>query len=292
MLTLNVHAVIIQRGGQQQVGTLAIEGTPGSKSVVFWSDTVVHFEPQFLGFVPAGDLVKATMTLGGKGWEVAVDDLTSSLLFHLTVTGEPSQGFNRAQWFQEDPSSGAGPSIGRAPYLTTSSITFTHVEANGSQPRTDFADTRWMGLMGPYALRPTPIEHQSFGIREVRIGKTALQYLDDTAPFNNLLTTFNQRLNGWGPTTTTQSFRLAAAPLLGALRTQEKAIARQSWPPQIKALLGQFEGANSVIIGGLVALSQLSPTGLPAWRDRNAVDQQRAHQIVLRLHGDLGVPIG
>ena len=190
-----------------QIGTVGIVTPVATLYLAFWSDTAVGFLPQFVGLVKAGDLVHTMMQVTPAGWELKLDDITARRVVTKLVRAEPTSGYTSAQWIQEDPSSGVGPSVGRAPYPRTSLASFSDVKVNGAPPHVSFKDESWLGFRGAIAVRPTPLQGDSFQLEQTIVGSAARQYLADVAPYDDDLGVFGPEVLGWNAKTSHATMR-------------------------------------------------------------------------------------
>jgi Peptidase A4 family len=273
-----------------QIGTVGIETKLATLYLAFWSDTAVGFLPQFMGLVKPGDLVHTVMQVTATGWELKLDDITARRLVTTLVRDEPTAGYTSAQWIQEDPSSGVGPSVGRAPYPRTSLASFFDVNVNGAPPRVSFKDESWLGFRGAIAIRPTPLEGDSFQLEQTIVGGPARQYLGDVAPYDDDLGVFASEIFRWNAKTSRETMRSQAAPVLRELLAFEHDLVDQSWPSSalvhIPLLVARVQAEARIVR----SLPSLDPRDVPTWRLRFSSSTVLGGRAALGVRFALGIP--
>jgi hypothetical protein len=97
----------------------------------FWSDTVRHFHPVYLGFVSPGDVVHVSLRFERGRWWLKISDPRSAL--HLRFSTAQEQGpMTQADWLQEDVLNQR--TYRPFPYPRLSAITVGDLEVNGAPP--------------------------------------------------------------------------------------------------------------------------------------------------------------
>jgi hypothetical protein len=273
-----------------QIGTVGIETKLATLYLAFWSDTAVRFLPQFMGLVKAGDLVHTVMQVTATGWELKLDDTTARRVVTTLVRAEPTSGYTSAQWIREDPSSGVGPSVGRAPYPRTSLASFLDVNVNGAPPRVSFKDEAWLGFRGAIAIRPTPLEGDSFQLEQTIVGGPAREYLGDVAPYDDDLGVFAPEIFRWNAKTSRETMRSQAAPVLRKLLAFEHDLADQSWPSSALVHVPLLVARVQAEVRVLRSLSSLDPRDVPAWRLRFSSSTALGARAAFGVRFALGIP--
>jgi hypothetical protein len=273
-----------------QIGTVGIVTPVATLYLAFWSDTAVGFLPQFEGLVKAGDLVRTMMQVTPTGWELRLDDITARRVVTKLVRAEPTTGYTSAQWIQEDPSSGVGPSVGRAPYPRTSLASFTDVKVNGAPPRVSFKDESWLGFRGAIAIRPTPLEGDSFQLEQTIVGSAARQYLADVAPYDDDLGVFGPEILNWNATTSRKTMRAEVAPILRTLVAFQHNLADQTWPDSALDKIPVLVARDEVEARLLRSASSLDPRDVSTWRLRFSSLTGAGGRAALGVRFALGIP--
>ena len=142
---------------------------------VFWSDPVVHFEPQSIGVVAAGDVISYSMTKTSSGWVLRFRDRTTSQSRRVTVPYGQTTSFDEGQWIQEDPTFSNFSE--HLPYPQMSLVTFSHLKLNGRIPTLRFTYAQAMSTSNGVSLIPSKVRHNSFTFHHAK--GDALQYLRD-----------------------------------------------------------------------------------------------------------------
>jgi hypothetical protein len=273
-----------------QIGTVGVVSKLTTLYLMFWSDTTVGFLPQFLGIVDAGDLVYTSMQVTAAGWELKLDDITAGRAVSKLVRAEPTSGYTSAQWIQEDPSSGVGPSVGRAPYPPTSLASFSDVDVNGAPPLVSFKDQSWLGFRGAIAIRPTPLAGDTFALEQTIVGSAARQYLKDVAPYDDDLGVLGPEAYFWNAKTSPATIRAEAAPVLRTLRAFQHDLVAQSWPNAALVHIPVLVARMQVEVRLLRSLSNLDPREVPRWRSRFSSASGAGSRAALGVRFALGIP--
>jgi hypothetical protein len=273
-----------------QIGTVGVVSKLATVYLMFWSDTTVGFLPQFLGVVDAGDLVHTSMQVTAAGWELRLEDVTARRAVTKLVRAEPTSGYTSAQWIQEDPSSGVGPSVGRAPYPQTSLASFSDVNVNGAPPDVSFKDQSWLGFRGAVAIRPTALEGDTFQLEQTIVGSAARQYLGDVAPYDDDLGVLGPEVFFWNAKTSPATMRAEAAPVVRTLRAFQRDLVDQSWPNSALAHIPLLVARVQLEVRALRSLSSLDPADVPTWRSRFMSASGAGSRAALGVRFALGIP--
>ena len=144
---------------------LPFASTP-STYYAFWSYTAHDFRPVNLFPVNPGDDLAASMTLGRKGWTVAIADQSTGENARVTTAQEAHGSFNQAEWTQEDATDRlTGEPF---PYPPLSTVSFSRLAVNSTTPGLgDMASTA-MSENGN-ELTPGPLHDDSFTLHQVTL---------------------------------------------------------------------------------------------------------------------------
>jgi hypothetical protein len=170
-------------GLQQRTNAFLQIGTnenhlPTLRYYAFWSDTALGFRPRSLFDVRPGDVVRAGISRAPEGWRLRFDDVTAGRARTFVTPYARSAHFDEAEWLQEDPSTGCTD----FPYPTTSTVTFSQLQLNGSEARLPLTDAQVLESPNGSVLVPSHLRDGVFSL--VAPTGAAAQYLDDTEPFN------------------------------------------------------------------------------------------------------------
>lgn len=165
------HGRFIQIGfseGREVSAGLLAQGLHASANLpfyaAFWSDTAHHFQPQWIGGVEPGDLVRATLRLEHGRWALSLLDGAQLLSVHIVTRQEGGGPVQAAEWLQEDTArSVSGAEFFRYPKLST--VTFSDLRADGVAPRRVFSVRR--RLRGAQVAL-SPLRNASFTVKQIR----------------------------------------------------------------------------------------------------------------------------
>jgi hypothetical protein len=209
---------------------------------VFWSDPVVHFEPQTLATVKAGDLISYSMTKSSAGWTLRFRDRTSSQSGHVTIHYGATTSFNDGEWIQEDPTTGDFDV--HLPYPKMSLVTFSHLRLNEQVPQLNFKYATVLSSSNGVYLIPTSVRHNRFTFHHAK-GAT-LQYLQDALPLATALYPFdNDAQDNVTPS------RFIVQDLESNIRVFASDLKTQRWPkatrPDIAGFVTYLNGLDNLV---------------------------------------------
>lgn len=248
---------------------------------VFWSDPVVHFEPQSIGVVAAGNMISYSMTKTSSGWVLRFRDRTTSQSRRVSVRYGQTTSFNEGQWIQEDPTFSNFSE--HLPYPPMSLVTFSHLKLNGRIPTLRFTYAQAMSTSNGVFLIPSKVRHNSFTFHHAK--GDALQYLRDALPFNTAMYPFSQDVqDNVAPTAfTVQDVKNNIGQFIGNL-------ASQHWPKGTRTDIAGII-ANVRQLRTLVAHWPVAPASVGAELYGEFQDSRAAGDpYILDLHARLGIP--
>jgi hypothetical protein len=116
-----------------------------------------------LFLVNPGDLITASLRLGGGRWTVHIYDVTSGEDARFRTTEDTGASFNQAEWFQEDVTDNATQQ--GFPYPNLTPVRFRDLTVNSAQPTFSSLLASAM-TVGSETLNPSPVRHNSFTVGE------------------------------------------------------------------------------------------------------------------------------
>jgi hypothetical protein len=264
-----------------QIGTTEDFQGPTDVYNVFWSDPVVHFAPQYLGSVGAGDVISYSMTKSSTGWVLQFNDRTTAKHKAVTIHYGAATSFNLGQWIQEDPTLSSFDV--HLPYPHMSLTTFTQLQINRGVPHLHFDDSQAMSSPNGVTLIPSKVRNDQFTFRHAR--GAAQQYLQDDVSLVTAEYPFdNDAQDNVTPTS------LVEQVLQNALSNFVANLRAQSWP---KATHSDIAGivANKVRLEKLVQLWPVAPAKLPTqFYDKLSRLNDDLGLYTYDLHARLGLP--
>jgi hypothetical protein len=264
-----------------QIGTTEDFEGPTDEYNVFWSDPVVHFSPQYLGHVGAGNVISYSMTKSGTGWVLKFSDQTTSKHKSVTVHYGATTSFNLGQWIQEDPTLGSFNV--HLPYPNMSLTTFTHLRINRGVPHLYFNDAGALTSPNGVTLIPSKVRNNQFTFHHA--GGAAQQYLQDEVSLATAEYPFdNDAQDNVTPTS------LVEQVLQNALTNFVSNLRAQSWP---KGTHSDIAGivANKQRLEKLVHQWPVAPSKLPPqYYNRLSGLNDDLGRFTYDLHARLGLP--
>ncbi len=248
---------------------------------VFWSDPVVHFEPQSLGLVAAGNLISYSMTKTGDGWSLRFDDRTTSKSRHVVIRYGQTTTFNEGEWIQEDPT--FANFSAHLDYPDMSLVTISRLELNRQRPHLSYQYAQAMSSSNGVFLIPSKVHRNSFTFHHAK--GAALQYLRDVLPLNTAMYPFSfDAQDNVAPS------RLTVHELLNSIHVFIATVKAQRWPkatrPDVSGIVTNLEGLKSLIARWPVAPSKVGPQLFGELQNSRAAGEQ----YVLDIHSRLGLP--
>jgi hypothetical protein len=237
-----------------QIGTTEDFQGPTDLYNVFWSDPVVHFSPQYLGHVEAGNVISYSMTKSSTGWVLQFNDRTTSTHKAVTIHYGATTSFNLGQWIQEDPTLGSFDV--HLPYPTMSFTTFTQLQIDRRVPHLHFDDAQAMSSPNGVTLIPSTVRSNQFTFHHA--SGAAQQYLQDDVSLATAEYPFdNDAQDNVTPTS------LVEQVLQNALSNFVSNLRAQSWP---KGTHSDIAGivANKLRLEKLVQQWPVAPSKLPS----------------------------
>jgi hypothetical protein len=265
-----------------QLGTTEDAGFASAPTFqIFWSDPVVHFHPQPLGIVAAGDLISYSMTKTSAGWTLRFDDRTTSKHHQLTVDYGQTASFNEGQWIQEDPT--LSNFNVHLPYPSMSLVTFSHLRLNDQVPKLSYQYAQVMSTSNGVYLIPSKVEDDHFTFHHAQ-GAT-LQYLRDALPLNATLYPFDRAADD---NVTPSAF--TKRQLLYAIGAFVSGLKIQHWPAATQRDIAGIE-TTMKSFQKLVQRWPVAPAALPAqdYSELQIVGESN-HVFTLDIHARLGLP--
>jgi hypothetical protein len=248
---------------------------------VFWSDPVVHFEPQSLGVVAPGNLVTFSMVKIGTGWKLRFDDRTTSKSNQVTIHYGRTTTFNEGEWIQEDPTT---PDVNvHYPYPHMSLVTFSRLQLDQQAPQLSFQYAQVMSSSNGVFLIPSKVRHNQFTFHRAK-GATR-QYLQDALLLSTAIFPFdNDAQDNVSPSSSTVD------GLLSALRTNISELKTQPWPKatrsDIAGIVTNLTRLRRLVRQWPVAPATLAPQYYNELRGIDTSDET----FVLDIHARLGIP--
>jgi hypothetical protein len=268
-----------------QVGTL--ESSP-SVYAAFWTDTLHHFQPQVLGFVPVGDEVAARIVRTASGWRLTIDDLTQHVAESASSTDGRGTPFSLGEWFQEDPSNVV--SHVPAPYPRLSTVSFQRLRLNDRPPPYRLLYTQWLSMPGQRYLAPTPLVNDAFAMRPAVVSHTGARYLSEVAPFDAAYYVFLADVDHWTSRTSANQAAAQAAVFARTAMAEDRTLATQQWPPARRALVAEEIAHQHTVIADLNMVRSLTPAQRPAWHQRFLADLKQHSQSGHLVRRALRIP--
>ncbi len=153
-------------GAQSVTGAFAQIGTvenqfAQSQYYAFWSTTAKGFLPQFVLPVSPGDEVRASMTMGPRGWNLTLSDLTSRTSKTVHTAYGSRDAFNSCEWFQENP---VYSQFVHTSYPSFSTVSFHGLRANGAVPSLSYNEAQTLSTSNDSFFVPTRVRDDRFSL--------------------------------------------------------------------------------------------------------------------------------
>ena len=256
--------------------------------VAFWSDNLVHFHPQpvFDAVLSPGQLVKASIVASPRGWVVhlAVANRTTTFLVPLAT-----DGFDQAEWTQEDPQSAGGAAL---PYPRVPSVLIDDARVNGRVPRLGLEDATWLSAQG-HIYAPGKFANDSFTVRSMRtsFGFYQRQFLADVGPLNAVVDRSDTAAINWvtRPPSAAEALR-QSRPYVDAASRFDALIAGQQWGSAVGLRIVRLANANNEHLVELLRLAAAEPHPSSRLRQTEMNGALRANEADLAVRSSLGLP--
>jgi hypothetical protein len=275
----------------------AMPGPPGARFhrdryYAFWSDTPLHFHPQFLFGVHPGDRLSASLSLAHRRWTLDISDGTTLATSRFTTSQEGRGSFNQAEWLQEDVTDSVTNRL--YPYPKLAGVTFVRLVVNGRRPPAWSLTSNWMSpKRGGYEV-PTSLRHDAFTVAPGSLNATAAAFLGVLAPLDTESDRFENEVNAWNSHTTATLIDRQCAAEAHVLRRAEIAVAAAQWPSQIQPLVNRLIGYARGRGSELGPLSIPAPGTFSTWRatwvSQGGGIANASFEILRDLHGPEWTP--
>ena len=243
-------------------------GIPATSSnyYAFWSSAAMHFRPQWLFDVRAGDSVAVSLRVLGRRLVIYARDENAGTRRTLRVKLSADDEFNDAAWHQEDVTDERTATPFTYPQLTP--VRFSALRVDDQSPRASALTTIWMTAQD--ALYGPILHADAFTVRRIHPSAAALAYERTAVPDDMEAYLFGAQLASWSASTRPGIITAACMRHLRVLRTNISRLRAYHWPAGVQQAINLLIGELRRQSAGLRTLAARTTSYLSQFKRLDA----------------------
>jgi len=277
----------VQIGTNERRCYVSYENQVGDTYFASWSDVAHDEQTQPLFPVNAGDDLKARLAFTRGRSTLTIADTTTGAHARFSISTPGDAAINEAEWIQEDVTNSTLNRLYPYPHLTT--VGLDHLEINSQAPAYPDLYSSWMSV-GNTNLAPTPLYHDSFTIREVKVSEYGAQYLRIAIPEDTATNKFIAQLGRWTADTPRSQIDTSRSRYAIALRDNISAFTSARWPAQTQDLVDSLTDKIRLLLDHTQSPIPTPSAGIAIWRSIWKRDAQAVGSVAHTLTRELDLP--